>query len=147
MKALVSLCGIIAGFPFLAHAGPRSFDTRVLGQFGTIDLAHVRAWSGDPKLSAEIKRELKRNGKAAEDVNCVGYRFPGSWAGLGGDRAPPFICHFGTRDLSVRWTVILTGPNGQRFWRASPKAMREAEDLIQTRPRWRWSIARDGATR
>src|SRR4051812_32029953 len=108
------LCAALFYIPAAAYA----FDTQALGQIGTIDLAHVRGWKDTPRLRGEIEAALRKIGKSAEDVICLGRRFPGEWIKLGGDRAPPFVCHFGDKDLRMRWTVTLVDGRGHRFDRA-----------------------------
>ena len=138
MKVLLSIC-LIATIGMSAAAEARGFDTRTLGQFGTVDLAHVRSWKNTPRLRKQIEAELRKSGKSADDVDCLGRRFPGTWKHLGGDRAPPFVCHFGTKDLHVSWTVTLVGKHGRRFIRPSARGRRNAKDYVSANPVWRWS--------
>jgi hypothetical protein len=130
-----TLCAALLLTPVAAYA----FDTRVLGQIGTVDLAHVRGWKDTPRLRSEVEAQLRKAGKSAEEVNCLSWRFPGAWIKLGGDRAPPYVCHFGDKDLHMRWTVTLVDARGRRFDRASAAAKREASDLLLTHPVWRWA--------
>lgn len=146
MYFVLALCCWSLLFCVGAFAGPSGFDGKTLGQIGTNDLAHVRAWGSSARLKSEIAGELIRSGKSAEEVICLGYRFPGTWRALGGDRAPPFVCHFGTRDLHINWTVTLTSPDGRRYIRGSRAAMRHATDLAQKNPVWRWSAPDDSAS-
>jgi len=135
------ICAALLATPAAAYA----FDTQTLGQIGTIELARVRGWKDTPRLRSEIDAELRKAGKSAEDVNCLGWRFPGAWVKLGGDRAPPYVCHFGDKDLHMRWRVTLVDARGRRFDRASAAAKRDAEDLRLTHPVWRWSAPDENA--
>jgi len=135
------LCAALLCIPPAAYA----FDTHTLGQIGTIELARVRGWKDMPRLRSEIEAALRKIGKSAEEVNCLGRRFPGEWVKLGGDRAPPYVCHFGDKDLRMQWTVTLVDARGRQFDGASAAAKRDASDLVLTHPVWRWSAPDENA--
>jgi hypothetical protein len=63
---------------------------------GTLGLDEVlAAVKTEPKLVAEIERELKKDGRKADRLTCMGARHGNQWKYLGGARAAPSSCVIG----------------------------------------------------
>ena len=61
---------------------------------GTLGLDEVlAAVKAEPKLVAEIERELKKDGRKADRLTCMGARHGSQWKYLGGARRPLFVRH------------------------------------------------------
>jgi hypothetical protein len=61
---------------------------------GTLGLDEVlAAVKTEPKLLAEIERELKKDGSKADRLTCMGARHGNQWKYLGGARRPLFVRH------------------------------------------------------
>src|SRR5438132_1702561 len=82
----------IVGLALLFATVPATaFDTRTLGQWGSITLDELMPrLSKSKKLTMEIKRTLAESSKTEEQINCIGQRFPGTWQALGGERVAPY---------------------------------------------------------
>ncbi len=126
----------------LSLASPAlAFDTRTLGQHGSITLDDLlpQLKSAPAALGREIDQALADSNKKAEDINCEGMRFPGSWEHLGGARISPYLCEFPGKWLQIRANVRVVGKKGRVFQRVNRDAMRNADDFQESGFRWSWS--------
>jgi hypothetical protein len=118
-----------------------AFDTRKLGQWGSLDLSDLDELIGKaPKLRAEVDAALAQAKKTAEQVKCVGQRFPGPWKELGGYRVAPYTCWFADdKWLNISADVKVIDKRGHAFTEPSDRAMKRAVKFIEGRPTWNWT--------
>jgi hypothetical protein len=131
------------GIPFvllLVSSSAMALDTTKLGQFGSLSLDDMMPLIDK---SLQIKREVSdavaKAKVKADEIECVGRRFPGQWRNLAGERTAPYVCKIGDKWLEVRATVRVTGRGGKSFERITPEAMKSATDVTETNPTWKWS--------
>jgi hypothetical protein len=126
---------------FVLGAAPAmAFDTGKLGQRGTLTLDEMTALiSKSAKLKSEVEQALADNKKKLDETSCSGMRFPGQWVHLGGLRVAPYTCDFGAKWLQIRATVRVTGRGGRAFETITPQAMKNATDVSETNPTWKWT--------
>jgi hypothetical protein len=106
---------------------------------GSINLEDVMDQLKDnEKLIGEIKSELKTQGVGAETVICVGARFGGHWAELGGARSVPYECEIGKKQLNVEGTVKLFDEQGKEIDMSDEKAPERAFSYKETDLSWKW---------
>lgn len=106
---------------------------------GTITLDEVMAQlKDDGKLIGEIEDALKAQNLKADAIICVGARFGGHWAELGGARSIPYACDIGTRKLSVDGTLRLYDERGAEIDMSDEQAPDLAFDYKQTDLTWTW---------
>lgn len=143
MSQVLSRALLFAALSSLASPAS-AFDTRTLGQHGSITLDDLlpQLKSAPAALAREIDQALAESNKKAEDVNCEGMRFPGSWEHLGGVRISPYLCEFPGKWLHIRANVRVIGKKGRVFQRVNRDAMRNAEDFQETGFKWSWSAER-----
>jgi hypothetical protein len=91
------------------------------------------------QLKSEVSDALAAINKTADNVICVGNRFPCEWVNLGGFRAAPYICVFAGKWLLLNATVRVTGPNGQVYETITPDAIKNALKVTETNPSWKWT--------
>lgn len=124
----------------LAASTAHAFDTSRLGQGGSIPLNDLgRLVRQSSQLQHEINEALAAAGKKADEIVCVGHRFPPDWSHLGGARVAPYTCDFNGKWLQIRAAVRLSGADGRVYDSASPQAMRMADGVGETRPSWTWT--------
>jgi hypothetical protein len=118
-----------------------AFDTKKLGQWGSLDLSDLDKLIGQaPKLKVEVDTALTQVKKTAEQVKCVGQRFPGPWKELGGYRVAPYTCWFADdKWLNISADVKVTDKRGHAFNEPSDRAMKRAVTFIETNPAWNWT--------
>jgi hypothetical protein len=106
---------------------------------GSITLDEVMQQLKDnQKLIAAITAELKAQSLKAENVICVGARFGGHWANLGGARAVPYECDIGKRKLKIEGQIHLYDSAGKEIDMDAPAAPEQAADYKQTDLKWTW---------
>lgn len=128
-------------FPLASPAS--AFDTRALGQQGSVTLDDLLPlFAKTPALKREVDQALVQSKKKAEDVLCDGMRFPGSWENLAGVRVAPYFCEFEGKWLHVRADVRVVGSKGRVFQRVNRDAMKNAEDVQESKLKWSWSAER-----
>lgn len=118
-----------------------AFNTKKLGQWGSLDLSELDKLIGQsPKLKAEVDAALAQVKKTAEQVKCVGQRFPGPWKELGGYRVAPYTCWFADdKWLNISADVKVIDKRGHAFTAPSDRAMKRAVKFIEDRPTWDWT--------
>jgi hypothetical protein len=106
---------------------------------GSITLTDVMDQLKDnEKLIGEIASELKAQGVAADAVICVGARFGGHWAELGGARSVPYECEIGKKTLNIGGTVKLYDEAGKEIDMSDERAPERAFDYKETDLSWKW---------
>jgi hypothetical protein len=106
---------------------------------GSITLDEVMDQLKDePTLISEMETQLKAQNLKAEAVICIGARFGGNWANLGGARAVPYECEVGSRKLEIEGTIRLYDKAGKELDMDDPKAPELAVDYKQTDLKWAW---------
>ena len=126
--------------PLLLASPAWAFDTSELGQGGSLlmgDLMPLLKQS--PQLQREAGDAAAKANKKLDDVVCTGYRFPGQWTHLGGERAGPYDCDFGEKWLKLRTTVHVTNNAGHAYDEPSRSAMKNAAKILETNPKWEWT--------
>jgi hypothetical protein len=94
---------------FAVAAAPASAD-------GTLGLGEVLiAVSKAPKLVAEIKAELDKDGLEVPGVTCIAARHGNHWKYLGGGRAAPYRCELGKRTVSIEADRVYFDERGRFF--------------------------------
>lgn len=69
-----------------ASASAFAFDTRKLGQFGSLGVDELKeVIDQSPQLKQEVEEAVAKLGKKPEEIRCTGARFPGAWVGLSGN--------------------------------------------------------------
>jgi hypothetical protein len=117
-----------------------AFDTSKLGQHGTLLLDDFMPLIGQSaQLKHEVDQALAAAKKKPEDVICTGTRFPGLWANLPGARVSPYTCNIGGKWLRVRATVRITDDGGRAFRSITRAAMKNASNVSETAPKWKWT--------
>lgn len=91
------------------------------------------------QLKGEVAEALVKINKKADDIRCEGTRFSNRWRNLSGERASPYICNIGDKWLEIRATARVTGPRGRVFETITPEAMKNATDISETNPTWKWT--------
>ncbi|MEA2907288.1 MAG: hypothetical protein QOI12_4675 [Alphaproteobacteria bacterium] len=133
---LVLLALLLVATPAMA------FDTTKLGQGGTLPLGDIMPLIGKaPQLKREVGEMLAQANKKPEDVICSGYRFPGAWVNLGGERVSPYTCDFGIKWLQIKATVRIIGRSRQVYDTITPAAMMNATRVSEIDPTWAWTAA------
>jgi hypothetical protein len=134
MRAAAALLAVLVATPALG------FDTSKLGQRGSLSLEDIMpVVEQSPRLKAEVDKALAELKKKPDDIICHGMRFPGIWKELGGARVAPYQCEFGARNLEISTTVRVTSTQGKVFDKPSTEAMRQAEKVAETNPKWKWA--------
>ncbi|MEI9900097.1 MAG: hypothetical protein WDN31_08155 [Hyphomicrobium sp.] len=106
---------------------------------GTITLDEVIVQlKDDEKLTGEIAAELKAQGLEADSIICVGARFGGHWAELGGARSIPYECEIGNKKLNIDGTLRLYDDRGNEIDMSDEQAPVRAFDYKQTDLKWTW---------
>jgi hypothetical protein len=117
-----------------------AFDTSKLGQGGSLPLSDLTPLLGkSSKLQSEVKSALAETKKSSDELMCDGMRFPGSWENLGGERVAPYTCEFSGKWLQINTTVRVTGKKGRVFDTVSPAAMKNATNVSEANPTWKWT--------
>jgi hypothetical protein len=117
-----------------------AFDTSELGQGGTLPLSDIMPLvSKAPALKREVGQALALIKKKPDDVICTGYRFPGQWVHLGGERVSPYTCDFGGKWLEIKAIVRVSGRSRQVYDAITPAAMQNAIRVGETNPTWNWT--------
>ncbi len=117
-----------------------AFDTGKLGQGGSLTLDELTALIGkSAQLKREVNQALADNKKKMDEVICTGMRFPGQWVHLGGLRVSPYTCDFGAKWLQIRAAVRITDRSGRAVETITPQAMKNAADVSETNPTWKWT--------
>jgi hypothetical protein len=106
---------------------------------GSINLEDVLDQLKDnEKLVGEVTAELKAQGLTAGSVICVGARFGGHWAELGGARSVPYECEIGKKTLNIEGTVKLYDEAGKEIDMSDEKAPERAFNYKETDLSWKW---------
>lgn len=106
---------------------------------GSITLDEVmEQLKADGKLIGEIDAELKAQGLSADSVICIGARFGGHWAELGGARSLPYECDIGKKKLNIDGTVQLYDDRGNAIDMSDEQAPERAFDYKQSDLTWTW---------
>lgn len=106
---------------------------------GSITLDEVmEQLKDDQKLIGEINAELKAQGLAADSIICIGARFGGHWAELGGARSLPYECEIGKKTLNIDGTVQLYDERGNAIDMSDEQAPERAFDYKQSDLTWTW---------
>ena len=138
MRARGVLASVIAaasvlGMPALA------FDTSKLG-YGSLFLGDIAdVVNSTPKLKQEVAAALKAADKKADEQVCESPRFPGPWDNLHGEHVAPFVCQIGGKWLKIDASVRVTGPKGEVFETETPRSMKRASKISQTKVTWAWT--------
>ena len=114
-----------------------AFDTRKLGQGGTLPLADIVALIGTaPALKREVKQALAQSKMKQDEVVCDGMRFSSQWTHLPGVPVSPYNCDFGSKWLQIQAIVQVTDRKGRTFETITPEAMKNATigPALITRP-------------
>ena len=140
MGATMRMATAILALVLLA-APALAFNTKKLGQWGSLDLSDLDKLIGQaPKLKAEVDAALTQVKKTAEEVKCVGQRFPGPWKELGGYRVAPYTCWFADdKWLNITANVKVTDKRGHAFDAPSERAMKRAVKFTEANPTWNWT--------
>ena len=106
---------------------------------GSLGLDEVLdAVKSDPKLTAELQDEVKRNGLKADGLVCTGFRHGNQWTELSGTRAAPYECDIGDRRIVIQadrmYFDMAKRPLGD-VKKASPK---RADSFKELNFRWTW---------
>jgi predicted methyltransferase len=135
--------GLLLAALFVGITPATAFDTRALGQQGSLTLDDLFPLLDTvPALKKEVDQALAQSSKKAEDVLCDAMRFPGSWENLAGVRVAPYFCEFEGKWLHVRADVRVVGSKGRVFQRVNRDAMKNAEDVQERNLKWSWSAER-----
>jgi len=111
---------------------------------GSLGLDEVLvAVKSEPKLVAEIERELKQDGLKANRVICIGARHGNQWKYLGGSRAAPYSCVIGKRELTIEADCTYYDAQGRSLGDVEHASFTEAKTFRQTNFRWTWKKAED----
>lgn len=135
IRAAVIITALLLAGPALA------FDTTQLGQMGSTDMEDMKELvDKTPKLRAEVDQAMAQVKKTEVQVKCAGQRFPGSWQELSGLRVAPYLCEFADdKWLVINAEVRLTDKRGRAYDKPSKQAMKNAENVSETKLRWSWS--------
>jgi hypothetical protein len=126
---------LLAAPPVLA------FDPNKLGQGGSLPLSDLDPLIGQSaQLKQDVAHALAAIKKTADDVNCVGNRFPREWVHLGGMRAAPYTCDFSGKWLVVDATVRVTDRAGKAYDTITRAAMQNVVKVTETSPTWKWTM-------
>ena len=124
----------------LAAPQALAFDANKLGQGGSLLLSDIDPLIGQSaQLKQEIGAALAAIKKTADDVNCVGNRFPREWVHLGGMRAAPYTCDFSGKWLVIDATVRVTDRAGKAYDTITRAAMQNVVKVTETSPTWKWT--------
>jgi hypothetical protein len=125
---------------FVLAAGPvLAFDTSKIDESGSRQLKDVMPIiEQSPQLKAQVGK-MVASSKQAESVVCFGQTFPLHWRHLGGKDVGPYICDFPFYFLSITTDVRVTDGKGKVYLKDTREARRNARELIETNPRWKWS--------
>lgn len=135
VRAMAALAAVI-----LAAAPAAAFDANKLGQGGSLPLSDINSLiNQSAQLKSEVAAALATAHKTADDIICGGNRFPREWMHLGGKRAAPYTCNFITKWLSLNATVTVSGPHSRVYDVITPAAMKNADNVTETKPVWKWS--------
>jgi hypothetical protein len=131
------------GIPFvllLVSSSAMALDTAELGQFGSLSLDEMMPLIDKSlQLKHAVGDAVAKAKMKADEIGCVGRRFPGQWHNLAGERTAPYVCKIGDQWLEVRATVRVSGRGGKSFERITPEAMKSATTVTETNPTWKWS--------
>jgi hypothetical protein len=112
---------------------------------GTLGLDEVlAAVKTEPKLVAEIERELKKDGRKADRLTCMGARHGNQWKYLGGARAAPYSCVIGQREITIEADRAYFDAEGQNLGDVEHASFDEAKTFRETNFRWTWTAAGAG---
>ena len=117
-----------------------AFDTSKLDQGGSLsleDIAELIAQS--PQLKQEVSDMLAEKHKKMDEIICSGMRFSGAWKELGGARVAPYDCNLEGKWLHIDAEVRLLDGKGRELKSANATTMRNAEEIEQSHPAWKWS--------
>jgi hypothetical protein len=138
MKAL-SKAAIILSLAAVA-APAAAFDTSKYTPNGSLSFEEIMPLiKQSAKLAREVAGELARSRLREDDVLCLGVRFGNNWVHLGGARVSPYVCEFRKRWLHIRATVRVTGRKGEVYTGPTRAAMRNAANVTETKPVWKWT--------
>jgi hypothetical protein len=130
------------GIPFvllLVSSSAMPLDTAQLGQFGSLSLDEMMPLIDKSlQLKHAVGDAVAKAKMKADEIGCVGRRFPGQWHNLAGERTAPYVCKIGDQWLEVRATVRVSGRGGKSFERITPEAMKSATTVTETNPTWKW---------
>jgi hypothetical protein len=97
------------GIPFvllLVSSSAMALDTAELGQFGSLSLDEMMPLIDKSlQLKHAVGDAVAKAKMKADEIGCVGRRFPGQWHNLAGERTAPYVCKIGDKWLEVRATV------------------------------------------
>lgn len=109
---------------------------------GSLGLDEVLvAVKAQPKLVAEIKRELNKLDLTAKGVTCIGARHGNQWKYLGGSRAAPYSCVIGKRELTVEADRTYYDAQGRSLGDVEHASPEKAKTFRETNFRWTWKPA------
>jgi hypothetical protein len=118
---------------FAVAAAPASAD-------GTLGLGEVLiAVSKAPKLVAEIKAELDKDGLEVPSVTCIAARHGNHWKYLGGGRAAPYRCELGKRTVSIEADRVYFDERGHFLGHLDKVDPRHAKTFKEDNFRWTWT--------
>jgi hypothetical protein len=131
------------GVPFmlvLVASSAMALDTAKLDQWGSLGLEELTSLiDKSSQLKGAVAEALVKINKKADDIRCEGTRFSNRWRHLSGERASPYICNIGDKWLEIRATARVTGRRGRVFETITPEAMKNATDISETNPTWKWT--------
>ena len=109
---------------------------------GSLGLDEVLvAVKAQPKLVAEIERELKKDGLKAKGVTCIGARHGNQWTYLGGSRAAPYSCVIGKRELTIEADRTYYDAQGHNLGDVEHASFTKAKTFRESNFRWTWQPA------
>lgn len=111
---------------------------------GSLGLDEVLvAVKAQPKLVAEIKRELNKRGLTAKGVTCIGARHGNQWKYLGGSRAAPYSCVMGKRELTIEADRTYYDAKGRSLGDVEHAPPEKAKTFRESNFRWSWKAAEE----
>jgi hypothetical protein len=106
---------------------------------GTLGLGEVLFAVGKaPKLVAEIRAELDRNGLKVAAVTCIAARHGNHWKYLGGGRAAPYRCEIGKRKVSIEADRVYFDERGKLLGDLDKADPKHAKTFREDNFRWSW---------
>jgi hypothetical protein len=123
-----------------ALAGIFALGTAPAWAGGTLSLDEVlTAVAKAPKLVAEIKTELDKNGLKPADVTCIGARHGNHWKYLGGGRAAPYECEIGARSVKIEADRVYFDAGGKSLGDLEKVNPKQAKTFQESNFRWTWT--------
>jgi hypothetical protein len=107
---------------------------------GTLGLGEVLfAVVKAPKLVAEIRAELDKNGLEVAAVTCIAARHGNHWKYLGGGRAAPYRCEIGKRTVSIEADRVYFDERGKLLGDLDKADPKHAKTFREDNFRWSWT--------